>query len=832
MNPRSKDITITLIGHAHIDPVWLWDWREGYETVKATFRSALDRLQENQDMVFVHSSVAQYAWMENHPRLLQEIRDAVQRGQWEPVGGWWVEPDVNLPHGEALARQGVYGQRELERLVGRKAKVAFLPDSFGHPSTLPQLFEQSGLASFVFMRPSAGEIDLPSNLFRWKGSDGTEILSWHVECYNTNPKFIDSSLERNLHWRPEYLQEWAGLFGVGNHGGGPTRKAIESIRQLNNTEFWPTLKLGSLEGFMDRMGQVEHPTFDGELQHHARGCYAADSEIKRLNRKAEHALMTAEKLCSMAVQYGLTYPKAELTKAWKRLLFNQFHDILAGSSIESAYQDARIEMGEALAIASQWGFTAMQTIADQVDTRLRGTEVEEVIRSTRWDFSGWVTDYGDGVPVIVFNPSSHERSETIHVELNDWHTDDVHVMDEAGNSIYHQLTTPESASGGRPRILFHVTVPPMGYRMYRVIDRPGEVVPETAPMLNVTDTVLENQWWRLEFNPRTGTLQSLRDKTHDVELLAGAGAQYLIIDEPTDTWGHGIKSMRHLAGVLTCERLAVLERGPVRATMRAHLRYGNSTGHQDISIYRESPQIDGTGNIEWHEKHMALQLAFPLTLTDTTATYEVPYGSMVRPADGEEEPVQSWLDVSGTLRDHRGIQKKAGVALLNDSKYSASVLGGDIRLSVLRSPVYAHHDPAKLSPDIKYAYQDQGQQSFRWSLVPHAGDWKAAQVPQKAHALNVPLPFVREYVHGGDAPAQQSFLSVEASNVVVSAWKQAEDSTDAIVRLHETSGQDTETTLQFQGRTLPVKLRAHQVLGLKITPDGVSTVNFLEEDHA
>lgn len=832
MNLRSKDLTFTLIGHAHIDPVWLWNWQEGYETVKATFRSALDRLRENPDMVFVHSSVAQYQWMENHPRLLQEIREAVQRGQWEPVGGWWVEPDVNLPHGEALARQGLYGQRELERLVGRKATVAFLPDSFGHPATLPQLFAQSGLKSFVFMRPGANEIELPSHLFFWKGLDGTEILSWHVECYNTSPKFIDTSLERNLHWRPQYLTEWAGLFGVGNHGGGPTVKAIESIRRLNDSPDWPTLKLGSLEGFFERMNTLQHPTHEGEMQHHARGCYAAHSEIKRLNRKAEHALMTAEKLCSMAMQHGMTYPAAELTRAWKRLLFNQFHDILAGSSIESAYQDARNELGETLATAHHWAFVAMQTLADEVDTRLNQQDVSEVIRSTKWDFSGWVTDYGDGVPVLVFNPSSFERSETLFVEINDWHTEDLLVTDENGNSIHHQFTAPESASGGRPRVLFHVTVPPLGYRMYRIVDRPAAPVPEDLGMLQATSTVLENQWWRLELNPHTGSLKSLKDKQRDLELLSGAGGQLLVMHDPTDTWGHGIKSLRHLMGVFQCEGLTVLEEGPVRATVRAHLRYGNSTAHQDFSLYRESPQIDGTTHLDWHGQHMAVQLAFPTGLADTTATFEVPYGAVVRPADGEEEPLQAWLDVSGTLRNARGVPMQAGLSLLNDGKASGSVLGGDLRLTVLRSAVHAHHDPAKLSPERQYPVQDQGQQTFHWSLVPHAGDWKAAQVPQKAHALNAPLPFVREHVHAGTLPQTHSFLSIHPEHLHITAWKQAEDGDGMVLRIHETTGQDTSGTLKLMDREVDVHLKAHQVLSLKIHGQRAVQVNFLEEEHA
>ena len=493
INPRSKGLTFHLIGHAHIDPVWLWDWREGHETVKATFRSALDRLRENPDMVFVHSSAAQYSWMEQHPQLLAEIRDAAERGQWEPVGGWWVEPDVNLAHGEAIARQALLGQRTFERLLGRRARTGFLPDSFGHPGTLPQLLVQSGLDAFVFMRPGSNELELPSNLFQWEGVDGTRILSARVECYSSSPTQIHTSLERNLAWRPEQLTHWLGLFGVGNHGGGPTRRAIANIRELAQHPDWPTLQMNSLGGFFEQVRGEQVPVFSGELQHHARGCYAAVSDIKRLNRRAEHALLRAEKLAVLASGAGYLYPHGPLTHAWKALLFNQFHDILAGSSLESAFQDAFYQLGEVLSIAARVTFAAVQAIADQVDTRLHGREADEVIRSLHWDAGGWVTDYGDGVPVLVFNPSGHARDEAVELELNDWHTDQLRLIDDTGQDVPTQRLQSESVNGsGRPRFVFRAHLPAFGYRLYRVLDEP-DPAPTLQPLLTATPERLENE---------------------------------------------------------------------------------------------------------------------------------------------------------------------------------------------------------------------------------------------------------------------------------------------------------------------------------------------------
>ena len=832
---RSKALTFTLTGHAHIDPVWLWDWREGYETVKATFRSALDRLKENPDMVFVHSSSSHYAWMENHPAMLQEIRAAVARGQWEPVGGWWVEPDVNIPSGEALARQGLYGQRYFEKQFGRRATVAFLPDSFGHPGTLPQLFQQAGLRYFVFMRPGKNEIDLPSNLFWWEGPDGSRVLTARVECYNTNPVFVTSSLERNLDWRPDDAPEWISLYGVGNHGGGPTKKAIQSIRDLQEDPNWPTLRMGDLQGFFARAEgrAAEHPVVRHELQHHARGCYSACSEIKSLNRRAENALATAEKWAVFAGPYGYAYPATALTGAWQQLLFNQFHDILAGSSTAPAYEDSRQELGESLAVSGRALYGAMQTIAQQIDTRRDDRPVDEVIRRTRWTFENWTADLGDGVPVVLFNPSSWPRREVVEFEVNDWGADEILLLDHANKPVPYQLGQADSVTGGRPRIVFMADVPPMGYRLYRLVDEPAVALPADAPALTATATTLENAWWRLEVDPGTGALRRLYDKKAELELLAGAGAQLLAIDDPTDTWGHGIVQLRHLAGSFGSPRVELVEHGPVRATLRIDLSYGRSTTCQEISLYRDTPAIDGKVTVDWHEQHTALKLAFPLALEAPTATFSSPYGHAVRPAGGDEEPLQMWMDATGQVRDARGLAHPYGVALLNDSKYAGDALGGELRLTVLRSPVFAHHDPKTLNEGNLYTFQDQGSQTMRWQLVPHAGAWQDAGVVQAAHDLNAPMPFIREYAHDGDLDPVASLVTVTPPDqVVVTTLKQAEEGDDLVLRLYEPAGRAAKVRIDLPlvGASFEAEAGPHQIKSYRISRSGqVQEVNILEE---
>ncbi|THF85466.1 alpha-mannosidase [Deinococcus sp. KSM4-11] len=833
-------LTIHLVGHAHIDPVWLWDWREGVETVRATVRSALDRLTENPDMVFAHSSAAQYAWLERFPDLLAEVRAAVARGQWEPVGGWWVEPDANLPHGESFARQALYGQRTLERLVGRRATVGFLPDSFGHPATLPQLLALSGLTSFVFMRPSANELELPQNLFRWVGPDGTSLPCVRIEAYSSNPQHVQSSLERNLRWHPPGARHWLGLYGVGNHGGGPTKRAIANLRALHADPAWPALTMDSFEHFFDLVRQEEVqpggvlPVYTGELQHHARGCYAAVSEIKWLNREAERRLIAAERMAVLAGQVGHAYPQAALTRAWERVLFNQFHDVLAGSSITRAYDAARAQLGEALAVADEAEFFAMQAIAARIDTRRGGADVDEVIRSVRWDGPTWVSDYGDGVPVVVFNPGARPWKELAEVEVNDWHTDDLTVTDDTGQEVAYQRLDPESVSGGRPRVAFLADIPAGGYRLYRISAEPSAPVVDAG--LSVTEyasgtITLENALLRVEISARSGALSRVVDRARDLELLAGPGGAVQVVYDGSDTWGHGMTSLRGLVGVFGGAELRVVERGPLRATVRVTTRWGASRSVQDYTLEAHSAEVRGRLVLDWQEPHHAAQLSFPLALGGVKATFEVPYGHVERPADGQEEPVGRWLDVSGVVRNARGRAYPAGAALLSDSKASASVLGGDLRLTLARSPIYAHHDPARPDPERDHDHIDQGRLETRWVLCPHGGDWRAAGIPERAEHVGLPLPLTREYVHAGDLPPRHSLLRLDGlDGATVTAVKRAEDGDALIIRVHEWAGRGAEGMLYWGGAAVPVGVRAHQILSLRVEADGrVQAVNFLEE---
>ncbi|PYE49443.1 alpha-mannosidase [Deinococcus yavapaiensis] len=853
-NSRSKAFTFTLTGHAHIDPVWLWDRQEGIEVVKATFRSALDRMGENPDFHFMHTSAAQYEWMQVHPSLIDEIRGAVNTGQWELVGGQWVEPDLNIPSGESLARQALHGQRFFEHTFGRRARVAFLPDSFGHPNTMPQILKLSGLDYFLFWRPHPHEVNLPANLFWWEGPDGTRILSARIEAYNSNPSDVVDTLKASLDWRAPHSPEWLVVYGVGNHGGGPTKKAIANVRILMDDPDWPTLRMGTAQGFFERSEKLDdHPVFRAPLQYTFRGCYTSHSGVKRLNRQGEHTLSAAEKWSTIATSYGRAYPSERLDRAWKHLLFNQFHDIICGTSIPRAYDDVRYELGEAIGSGKRTIHEAMQVVAHQIDTRHdEHVVVEEAMRRVRTGFGNAVADMGDGVPIVVFNPNPWERREVIDVELNDWHVTDMRVLDDENRPVVHQLASSE-AKPPRKRAAFLAEIPPLGYRVYRIIDAPPHPPAEDARPLLARERVLENAWWRLEFDARTGALRRLHDKRLDRELLSGAGAQVLVIEDPTNPWGKG-DFFRHLAGVFGEPRIELLEEGPVRATIRITTRWGQSTARQDISIYRDSPAIHGHLQMDWHEEYRMVKLAFPFALEDVTATFSVPFGHVTQPPGGQEMPSQAWLDVTGLLTstgkpteanveqlgdetvsmaEARARYVPYGVSLLNDGKYGADVLGGEVRLSILRSPIFGGGDRPD-HPRHVDQYLDQGVSETRWALLPHAGAWQEAGVVHAAQDFNEPLTFVREYAHAGTLPRAKSFLAISPPRtVVLTALKKAEEGDDWIVRLYEPHGRAARARvdLHLLNTSLEVTLSANQIKTYRIGKDGRSReVDFLEED--
>jgi alpha-mannosidase len=806
-----------MIGNAHIDAVWLWQWQEGYQEVRATFRSALDRMEEYPDYVFTADSVAYFSWIAEHdPELFERIRKRVAEGRFEIVGGWWVEPDCNLPGGEAFVRHALYSQHWLAEHLGVIATVGCNVDPFGHNANLPQLLSKARLDSYAFLRPQTHERELPGQKFWWESADGSRVLAYRIPHEYCSPRGeITGHVTKALQQLPVTTEPLMVFYGVGNHGGGPTIENIESIKQLAQRDLYPEMFPSTMRRFFD-----EARTFDGipvhptELQPHAIGCYAAHSEVKRQNRLAEQALLAAEKWTTIASTVsGMPDATAELGHAWKQVIFNQFHDIAAGTAIEPAYDDARDQLGEAKSIAARLANRSIQSIARQIDI-----PAESMM-----------------VPVAVFNPHAWPVTATVELELG--YPAPMRGAIELregldGRILDLQEVRSAATAGGRRRVAFTANVPPLGYQLYtmRTGDNPSYHLGVPAG----DGLVLDNGAVHAEIDPKTGWLKSLAT-AGGPNLLASGVAHAQVIDDDTDTWSHGVRSLWKTVDSFKVQRVRRLADGPVRQLIRVESTYGRSRLVEEFVLDAGSDAVEVRVTVDWREQLKSLKLCFPFALQESVATHEIPYGHLEREQNREEAPSHAWVDISGP---------NGGVAVLNDGKYSFAVDGTTAGRSVLamtavRSPVYAWHDPWQLDEDGVYEYLDQGIQRFTYRLLPHGGDWRAAGVVRRAAELNQRVTALIECFHPGPLPPSQSYVTVVgADNVVVSVLKRAEDNGGAaILRAYETAGRDAEVTidLPFLGRTFDTAFTPHEVKTLRIPADAEADpteVDLLEWDPA
>lgn len=799
-----------MIGCSHIDAVWLWPWSETVSVVLGTFRSALDRMNETPGFIFTESSAQFYEWVaEADPKLLAEIRQRIEEGRWEITGGWWVEPDVNIPNGEALARQGLYGQRLFKELFGRTARVGYNTDSFGHAGTLPQILKLQGMNNYVFMRPDPREKTLPADLFWWEAPDGTRVLAYRGTGRQQIPSHI-----------------YMGFYGAGDHGGGPTKQNIQSILDMQKRPGAGAWLFSSPERYFaeirNRKVDLDLPVVHDELQWHSVGCYTAESEIKKDNRATETLLVTGEKMAALASAVAdYPYPRHDFDAAWKKLLFLQFHDILAGTSLPEEYVAARDGHGYAMEVANHALYLGAERIAWQVPTVDPESEYLVVFNPHAWDTTLNVEHDFEWAP-----RRPGDKSE-IHSVLEDDHgTPVVHQWAQASTVIGYPPTPEEpEVLNKRHKLVFRAAVPAFGYRQFRLRNLPGAAESTTA--LRASERELENEHLRVSF-AEDGTISILdKDSGRQVFRTPG-GARGVIVEDLSDTWSHGVRDYSKEIGAFGSAQFQVLERGPLRARVHARSTYGGSVLEVDWLLYAGSRTLEARVALDWHEQRKMLKFSFPVDVEQPTPTFEIAYGSIVRPTDGHEVPGQRWVDLSGRRPDGT-----YGLAIVNDAKYGYSVRDSDMRISIARGAVYAHHGPIELAPDGVYLWQDQGRQTFRLLLVPHSGTWQYAGVAHMTEEYVAPVPVIYQGIHPGRRPLSASFLSVDAPNVVVSALKKAEEGQDLILRCYETNGQPAKVTLDltFLKRRWSGTFRPFEIKTLRVPLAGgpIREVNLLEE---
>lgn len=759
-----------LVGHAHIDLSWLWRWEETVADIATfTFKGTLAQMDKLPGLTFAQSQAAIYEAMEkDYPDLFQRIARKVKEGTWVPVGGMWVEPDLNMPDGESLARQLLYGKRYFLDKFGVDVKVGWNPDSFGHNWQLPQILRKAGIESYVFGR--CPPVPDPTHVFWWEGMDGSRVLGyvppgWYNVDLGEGTRKILESARKNTDVRDFML-----LYGAGDHGGGPRDADIVAIKKYRNDPNEPRLEFDVPEAYFKRIIEkaADFPVVKRELNFTFPACYTTQAETKKNNRQLENLLLAAENFSAVAVTSGYRdyYPERDLDEAWKIVLRNQFHDILDGSSIGPVYDEVAEFYGQARKRGERALDFSLETISNMIDTR------------------------GEGFPIVVYNPLFWERTEPAFAEVvvpPDAKTalawdGTVRMTDGEGKDIAVQVLEKRIEDGATVfRVVFIAEdVPSLGYKLCRII--PTEKAWSGPAVVRAGARELENEFLKVRLDPKTGWVESLYDKASGREVLAGAAnVLEAITDEPASmsAWELGLKDTVGRAGE-NGAAFELVERGPVRVVLRVKSRFRDSTFEQDLILYRGVPRLDCRVRLDWQERNIMIKAAFPLNLKTPAARFEIPYGSIVRPADGTEVPALRWVDVSEQSGEY-------GVSLLNDSKYGFDVKGGVMRLSVI-------HGATAPDPEA-----DRGKHELLYSILPHRGDWKAAETTRRGMELNSPLIARVPLVHGGTLPKVHSFVRVGPGNVILSALKKEMGYAERglVLRLYEIHGEKTEAKLEF-----------------------------------
>lgn len=755
------DVIATCIGHTHIDVAWWWTVAQTREKVCRSFATVLKLMDEYPHYRFMSSQPQLYAFLkERHPELYARIRQRVAEGRWEPEGGMWVEADCNLTSGESLVRQFIHGKRFFKDEFGVDCRILWLPDVFGYSGALPQIMKQCGIQYFMTTKLAWNQFNkMPYDTFRWRGIDGTEILTHLITTLGVGQpvKNFFTTYNGMLHpdaliggWQryqqKEINNDILVSYGYGDGGGGPTRAMLEnSDRMEKGVTGLPRVRQAFARTYFDELnarvqGSNRLPVWEGELyfEYH-RGTYTSMARNKRSNRKAELHMMDLE-LLSVLAQDRLPYPAQEMDGMWKTILLNQFHDILPGSSIHEVYEVTKREY-EAL---------------ERQISALRGERLAALAAPSD--------------AVTVFNTKGFASDEAVCLGQLD-----AAALVDADGARYPVQQTAEGA------VAFLPALPAKGWRAYSVSNQPE---PCAAPFALADDHHLETHYYTVELD-ENGLLSRLYDKENRREVLRPGQRGNLMRmyeDKPIyyDNWDIDIYYTEKYWDVTELTSLRWTDVGAVSATLELERCVSSSLIRQKIRFYANSRRIDFETYVDWHEHQHLLKVHFPVDVHTDEATFEIQFGNLKRKVHTNtswdvarfESCGQKWMDLS---------EGHYGVSLLNDCKYGHSVKDGCIGLTLIKSGI----EPNPTT--------DQEEHFFTYALYPHAEGWQQAGTVREAYRLNQPALSVR----GGQAGTEYSLASVQPANVILETVKQAEDGNGVIVRLYETENARTEACLTW-----------------------------------
>ena len=754
------------VGHSHLDVAYRWDLHQTRHKAIRTFSTMLELLKRYPEFRFMSSQPQLYEFVkEDEPALYERIKEAVKDGRWEPEGGMWVEADCNLSGGEALVRQFLYGNEFFETEFGRRSRILWLPDVFGYSAALPQILKKSGINYFMTSKLSWSEYnETPYDTFMWKGIDGSEVLSHFTPARNYSA--VGSGEESSYYTTynatvtPDMVRGgWARFQqkGVDNHylmcvghgdgGGGTTERMLENARRMAGPVVnCPAVRYTDTLSFFENLekrvsGNKRLPKWSGELylEYH-RGTYTAQGKNKKKNRKLEIALRDVEFWLTYA---GLPYPQDELRDIWRNMLTLQFHDVLPGSGIHKVYTDSD-EIYENL-------FERVAKIKKQAIDAVTGNLA------------------GD---IAVTNTLSETRSDIVRFTA----PEGVCALKNEKGEIF-----PAQKTGEDSYIAYLKNLPPMSVNAFRFV-----YGTEEKSGLTLTESGFETPYFMGSFDA-SFRITSLFDKEENRELTKEGKALNAIVyyeNRPhfRDAWDINIYYDERFWNVEDVSEVRIESVGPVCATIAVTWKVSKSTVTERYTFYKDLKRVDFDADIDWQEPHGLMKAHFPMDIFYNAAQFDIQYGNVTRATHKNtswdtarfEVCAHKWADVS---------EASYGASILNDCKYGYSVDENGMALTLLKSST----DPDPVA--------DIGRHVFSYSLLPHGGDWKEANVPGRAYEFNIPLEAVP--LKGGTAPAPAPYAAVTEPNIILETVKGALHGEGTILRLYECFGKRTNTTLKL-----------------------------------
>lgn len=811
-----------LVCNAHIDPVWLWEWQEGLAETLSTFRTAADLCEAFEEFVFCHNEALLYRWVEEYePELFSRIQALVRRKQWHIMGGWFLQPDCNLPCGESLVRQALAGKRYFLDRFGVEPETAVNFDPFGHSRGLVQILKKSGTDSYLFCRPDPHHLELPADDFVWIGYDGSEILAHRARHHYNSQR--GKAGTRVSDWMAEVHESECGLllWGIGNHGGGPSREDLIALRELMSGTVDRQIRHSTPEAYFSGTRTLEKPIpkHEGDLNPWAVGCYTSMALVKQKHRKLENAYYATEKIRTHAALAGLLpYPRDALSRALEDLLFSEFHDILPGSSIPEVESYALQRMDHGLEILSRLHTRALFAL-----------------------LTAQAPAGEDEYPVFIYNPHPFPIEQTWVFEFQppepnfDPGTVWVPLMaDSDGDSVPCQLEQESSniSNDHRKRVVFRSELEPG--RMNRYGCRLIAVDKTKIPVIRKKpgDRLRFHHDTVIAINTGTGLLDEF--EFGGEAYIDSAAFSPLVIADTADPWGMKVREFRQVVGRFSLmkeedaarfagvsaqklEPVRIVEEGPVRTIVEAFFEYNDSRLCMHYKIPKRGSEIEIGIRVYWSEIDRMLKIAIPTPFGGGRCCGQVAYGVENFNREGEELAAQKWIALVSPDEKH-------ALTIINDATHGFDYSGGELRLSLLRSPAYAGHP---VDGDIPIVPQDrfrpridQGERRFRFWMS--AGDARERLncIDREALVKNEPPPI---QVHRPRGPGEESksLLALEDDVIQLTAMKLAEDDDRLILRLFNPTGIAKKTTVSIPilNMRFPVRLNRFEIKTLSVDPD-------------